>query len=541
MLNRLSLGTKLLVSPIAVLILLLIGNGVAYLAADQQRDILGNLVNVRFAHYKAVSESATRAQDTFAGAYRLLMLAAGKASDQRLKEASEALQKKIKAIGADLSSLTASADDSERQAIDNLLKSLESYQKSMIDVADVAIADYSTGMGMMSVAEQSFTTMTANMKALQDLEQQLSNEAQAAADKAAVRQKTLLAVLTAVAVLAAVVITLMVRARILSAVFGIRDASIGLKGGDLSHRAPVEGDDEVGETARAFNDFVAALHDMLVSVNQSAGAVAEASTRLAEISSSVTNGSQTQASSASSVAASMEELAASVKSVAESAADVLSLARDGVAGTQSGYEAVAQILTETNGLASAIAEIEAAANLFMSNAKTISDFTQQVGDIADQTNLLALNAAIEAARAGEQGRGFAVVADEVRKLAEKSMSAVRQINVVAAEISGRSEEVRGAIGAGNEFLGVARAKVADLETVMGRASGSAEKTRDGMTSISGAVQEQEQAAHSTASAIEAIARTAEDNLGLAHRVADAAGDLRRAAQSVTASVASFRL
>lgn len=541
MLSRMSLGTKLLVAPLAVLALLLIGNTIAYFAANRQSEVLGNLVNVRFAHYKMVSESATRAQDTYAGAYRLLMLAAGKASDQRLRETSETLQKKIKAIGADLSSLSTSADDSERQAIDNLLKSLDAYQKSMLDVADVAIADYSTGMGMMSVAEQAFATMTDNMKALQDIEQKLSNEAQVAADASVARQKMILALLTFVAAFAAITIAMLVRRRILDAVYGIRDASIVLRGGDLRHRAPVEGHDEISDTARTFNEFVAALQDVLKRVNGSAEAVAASSSRLTDISSSVTSGSQSQASSASSVAASMEQLAASVKSVASSAEEVLNLSRDGLASTKSGHDAVTKIQSETQGLVSAIAEIEAAANQFLENAKTIADFTQQVGEIADQTNLLALNAAIEAARAGELGRGFAVVADEVRKLAEKSMTAAHEITAVATEISGRSEQVRSAISSGNQSLEVTKTNVENLVSVMKQAQGSVERTQNGMMDISGAANEQEQAATSTASAIEEIASTAQNNLGLAHLVAAAAGELRDAARAVSASVAFFKL
>lgn len=230
MLNRLSLGTQLLIAPLAVLALLLVINGVAYIAANKQSAVLDNLITVRFAHYKLVSESATRAQDTYAGAFQLLMLAASKASDKRLLDTSQALQKKIKAIGGDLSTLAATADNAEKQAIDNLLKSLDAYQKSMIDVADVAIADYSTGMGMMSVGEQAFAAMTASMKTLLDLEQALSNEAQAAAHRSVAWQKALLAILTGVAVLTAITVAMLVRRGILGAVFGIRAASVILKG-----------------------------------------------------------------------------------------------------------------------------------------------------------------------------------------------------------------------------------------------------------------------------------------------------------------------
>ena len=541
MLDRLSLGTKLMVSPMAVLALLLVVNGVSYFAANQQSEVLDNLVKVRFAHYNTVAEGATRAQDTYAGAYRLLMLAAGKASEQRLQETSKTLQTKIKAIGADLSSLAATADKDEREAIDGLLKSLDAYQKSMLDVADVTISDYSTGMGMMSVAEQAFATTMTNMKALQDIEQRLSSEAQANADRAIAWQKSLLAVLTVIAIAAAVAIAMLVRSNILRAVYGIRDASIVLKDGDLSYRAPADGHDEIAETARTFNEFVASLQGILARVNENAAAVAASSARLVEISSSVASGSEEQSNSASSVAASMEQLAVAVESVATSADGVLGLSSEGLACTESGYESVNKIQAETKDLIAAIAEIEAAANLFMTNAKTIADFTQQVGEIADQTNLLALNAAIEAARAGEMGRGFAVVADEVRKLAEKSMTAVRQIDVVATEISGRSEQVQDAIGSGNRSIEVTRANIEDLANVMAKARESVEKTRDGMSDISTAVKEQEEATTSTAQAIEGIARTAEGNHGLAQQVAGAAKELGEAARAMTASVAFFKL
>lgn len=208
--------------------------------------------------------------------------------------------------------------------------------------------------------------------------------------------------------------------------------------GDLTKRLEVASQDELGEVAQWFNTFLDKLHDVISRVALTAGRVASASEEISASAAQSATSAETQSEQVNQVATAMQRISAMVREISENSNLATASAHKASETAHAGGAIVDDTLARMGAIAESVTETSKKVQDCGSRSDQIGKIIGVIDDIADQTNLLALNAAIEAARAGEQGRGFAVVADEVRKLAERTTAATKEIAEMIAAVQGET-------------------------------------------------------------------------------------------------------
>ena len=311
--------------------------------------------------------------------------------------------------------------------------------------------------------------------------------------------------------------------------------------GDLTRRVKLDSNDELGSIARHFNAAGDHLRSVMVSVERSVGQVFSAAAALQSASRQIAHDSDQESEAVQATAAAIEEITVSISLVADNSNEAATAATNGVKVSESGEATVHQAASEMKSIALSVGHSAALIEGLNERARQISSIVGVISEIADQTNLLALNAAIEAARAGEQGRGFAVVADEVRKLAERTGNATGEITAMISDIQNETANAVSSMNTGTRQAerGVDLAEQAAQS--LSQVNSGSHDVRVRIEEIADAIREQSAATTDIAQNLERISVMSENTNREVQNAIDAINALEQMAEQLRNQIAIFRV
>lgn len=540
--KNLNLTKKLLLVPGFVLLcFLILGIWFQFLLRDVTDSM--NVITKKANRTIEIEKSAGSVETSLGDLYKFITWGRAKYSEQRLNELVRTAFQKIDESQKTFENLSKTAITSQQRAqeFQQIADAIQEYSKTARAVVDLASIDLNTAtmqMGTLEEKAERVRTLVEQLQAKRKLENEADYQNAEAARSSAV---TLFWIVIIGAVGLSAFLVLRINRMILSTIFQLRDNLQRVAEGDVSVSIPVESRDELGAIAESFNTMTKELRELLQNVTESTETIASATTEISSSTEQMSAGAQEQSSQATEVAGAVEEMTKTIVEnsknaslTADTARKARDTAREGSAIVRDTIDGMKQIAAVVNQSAETVQALGKASD-------QIGEIISVIDDIADQTNLLALNAAIEAARAGEQGRGFAVVADEVRKLAERTTKATKEI---AGMIRHIQNETKGAVtsmeeGTQKVTYGISLADKAGkaLENIVE----ISQQVTDMVNQIAAASEQQSSASEQISKNIEAISTVTQQTASGIQQIAHSAENLNQLTEQLRMLVARFKL
>ncbi|MDP4086382.1 MAG: methyl-accepting chemotaxis protein [Bacillota bacterium] len=535
---KLTVARKMLLGFGSILIILLTMMGISYSEINSIKNTYEDLLNnnvqkVNLTH--ELIESSKEMQLANRG-YLLMGNEASLADYQKSKSQYKKLSKKIMTL------LTQKSEE-------KILQELEQYSNQYIAVAEKTISlkqDHNPDYLNVISIDGPPLVLGVQKKANEMIKIQTNDIAQVRIDTLR-KVKTLqfnLLLFSILALLVGGVIAFFIGRNISNPVKRIATAAEKIASGDLSQEEiRVKTKDEIGDLAHSFNDMAGNLREVLTQINKSAEQVAAASQELYatteqttqasdHISSAiqeVASGAEVQVTNSKESANAMEEVAVGTQKIAESASTVRDSAQEASVLSERGNDSINRAIHQMNTIENETEKMMSEIGLLKERSLEIGKIIEVITGISDQTNLLALNAAIEAARAGEHGKGFAVVADEVRKLAEQSRLSAGQIVELINQIQKDTENVNQNMVENSKEVALGKSFISETGEIFGQITKAVSK-------VNGEIQEVSAASEQISANTQQVAASVEQLSTIAKETSEKSQDVSASSQEQLASI-----
>ena len=433
------------------------------------------------------------------------------------------------------------SNDEISGALNAVVPALNDYIEASERIVSVAQEDYEQALALVPGFREAYDQLAVDMESLTNLIERDAATVESNAAGMAGSSRNLLIGSMALSIALMTVICWLTSARITSALDELVQGSRNLAKGDLATPFKVKGNDEIAKTTKSLEAMRGYLASMIGEILSSAERLNQATSTMNEASENSRSTVADQQSEISQVATAMQEMSATAQDVANNIAETASSASEAHQESISGGEVISKTETEIQGLADQIEEASKVIDQLNDDSVEIGEILDVIQGVAEQTNLLALNAAIEAARAGEQGRGFAVVADEVRTLAGKTQKSTEKIKDTIDKLDSGSKSAVQAMEQSRSRASTVVRQAVDAGESLSAISRSVARINDMSTQIASASEQQSSVAEDMTKSLEGIDTKSQDVTASLEETARAVNDVSQTARELETAVARFKL